>query len=148
MKEKDSIVVIETVIDDLTPMALGYLLERVLEAGAKDSYIVPCTMKKSRPGHVVTVLVDKKHFNRVADVIFEESTTTGIRFYKAERMKLKCVSRNVKTKHGSVSVKFNSKSRAMPEFESCREVAKKKKIPFVNVYEEAKRRGIHGAFKD
>ena len=147
MKEKDRVVVIETVIDDLTPMALGYLLERVLASGAKDSYITPCTMKKSRPGHVVTVIVDKKRFNRVVDVIFEESTTTGIRFYNAERIKLKRAPGSVKTKYGNIAVKFNSKSRAMPEFESCREAAKKKKIPFVNVYEEAKRRGIHEAFK-
>ena len=147
MKATDSVTVIETVVDDLTPMALGYLLERVIELGAKDAYIIPCTMKKSRPGHLVTVLADKKNFKCVVEAIFKETTTTGIRYYSTKRIKLGRISRAVNTRYGTVSVKVNTGNKCMPEFESCREIARKKKIPFVSVYEEAKRRCDGKIFK-
>ena len=75
----DEIRVLETNLDDVTPEVLGGLQERLSAAGARDVTILPATMKKSRPGHLVTVVVKPEDVQAVARALAEETGTLGIR---------------------------------------------------------------------
>ncbi len=76
---RDGIRVLETTVDDVTPETLGGLQERLAEVGARDVAIVPTTMKKSRPGHLVRVVVKPDDVERVARRLAAETGTLGIR---------------------------------------------------------------------
>jgi uncharacterized protein (TIGR00299 family) protein len=78
---RDSITILETNLDDVSPEILGGLQETLIEAGARDVSIVPLTMKKSRPGHLVKVVVKPEDAQRVARRLAEETGTLGIREY-------------------------------------------------------------------
>ncbi len=77
--EKDEIVVLETNIDDVSPEVIGNLYEVLLEEGARDVTVIPAMMKKSRPGHIVKVVVKPENADRVAQRLAEETGTLGIR---------------------------------------------------------------------
>ncbi|MFD1634204.1 nickel pincer cofactor biosynthesis protein LarC [Haloplanus ruber] len=76
---QESITVLETSLDDATPEVLGGLQETLTEVGALDVSILPATMKKSRPGHLVKVVVDPADAERVARRLAEETGTLGVR---------------------------------------------------------------------
>ncbi|WP_340100710.1 nickel pincer cofactor biosynthesis protein LarC [Salinibaculum salinum] len=78
---RDSITILETNLDDVSPEILGGLQETLVEAGARDVSIVPLTMKKSRPGHLVKVVVKPADAQRIARRLAEETGTLGIREY-------------------------------------------------------------------
>ena len=80
---RDSITVLETNLDDATPETLGRLQETLLDAGARDVSILPATMKKSRPGHIVKVVVRPEDAERVARTLAAETGTLGIREHGA-----------------------------------------------------------------
>ena len=88
VSEQDEVWIVETNIDDMPGEHFGYLLEKILEAGALDGYITPVQMKKSRPGTLISIIVDEVHLSKVERIMFEQSTTFGIRKYKASRKKL------------------------------------------------------------
>ena len=147
--EQDEVWVVETNIDDMPGEHIGYLLEEVFHAGALDGYIMPIQMKKSRPGSLISVIVEDKNLSKIEDVIFYQSTTFGIRKYKTSRRKLSRKLVNVQTEFGMIQVKiglFNGKIRnVVPEHEECKKIAAERGLPLKLVYQvtqEAARQSI------
>lgn len=140
----DTIMILETNLHDMNPVGFEYLEKRLFEVGALDFYFTPVQAKKSRPGLLLTVLVEPHRLDRVAEVIFEETPTMGLRFYEAKREKLERKSVEVKTGFGVVRVKLGMVGKRIntvsPEYRDCKNLANKLKVPFRTVYEEAKTR--------
>lgn len=140
--KEDRIQVIEANIDDMNPQNYEYLFERLFKEGALDVYTTAIQMKKSRPAIKLTVLIKDKDLKRLSSIIFEETTTIGLRFYEAGRMTLEREIVTAKTKFGTIRLKvsrFNGKPATIsPEYNDCLKLARLKKIPFRTVYDTAK----------
>lgn len=138
---KGDITVIETNIDDMNPQIYEYLFERLFEAGARDVFLTQVIMKKGRPGVILTVLCDEGKRADVTDILFRETTTLGIRFYKASRTTLH---RELRTAHyrgekvGIKVARYRGQERSSPEYEDCKKIAKEKGIPLIDVIKEVK----------
>ncbi|MCX8131066.1 MAG: nickel pincer cofactor biosynthesis protein LarC [Clostridia bacterium] len=134
----DEITLLETNIDDMTPEALGYTAEALLEAGALDVFITPVYMKKSRPASILSVLVNEEKEEKFVDIILRETSTLGIRKSSVKRY---CMDREmieVETQYGKARVKIASGygiRKAAPEYEDCKEIAKRTGLPLREVYE-------------
>ncbi len=141
VSEQDEVWIVETNIDDMPGEHLGYLLEKVLDAGALDGYITPVQMKKSRPGTLVSIIVDDVNLSKVETVIFDQSTTFGIRKYKANRKKLFRKLVDVKTEYGMIKVKIGMLNGCIkniaPEHEECKKIADERALPLKLVYNAA-----------
>ncbi len=139
--EQDEVWMVETNIDDMPGEHFGYLLEKALEAGALDGFITPVQMKKSRPGTLISIIVDDAHLSKVERIIFEQSTTFGIRKYRASRKKLHRKLVDVETEFGTIKVKIGmlngSIKNITPEHEDCRKVAEERGIPLKEIYNTA-----------
>ncbi len=139
--EQDEVWMLETNIDDMPGEHFGYLLEKILDAGALDGFLTPVQMKKSRPGTLISVLVDDEYLSRVERIIFEQSTTFGIRKYKVSRNKLNRKFVDVKTEYGMIKVKIGILNGCVknisPEHENCRKIADAKELPLKLVYNAA-----------
>ena len=130
-------VVLEANVDDMNPEVYGYLFERLLEAGARDLYVTPVLMKKSRPGHLLSVLVDPAHLEAVSEVVLGETTSLGVRHYEVERRVLDRSTLSVTTEFGPVRVKvarLNGRRRVAPEYDDCAGLARRCRVPILSVY--------------
>ncbi|MGH9335948.1 MAG: nickel pincer cofactor biosynthesis protein LarC, partial [Vicinamibacteria bacterium] len=139
--ESEVVLVIEATIDDMTPQQTGYLLDKLLEAAVLDAFVAPVSMKKNRPGVNVTVLVRPEGREAVTGILFSEGTTLGIRYHEVRRDVLERRLVSVSTRYGPVRVKegiLRGKvvNRA-PEFEDCRKLAEKNKVPLKHVQQAA-----------
>ncbi len=134
------VTVIETAVDDLTPQLAGYVMEQALAAGALDVMVTPVLMKKSRPGHLFTVLCERHKANGLCDLLLRETTTLGVRWREEKRQCMQRKFATVSTKWGDVRVKLaylNGKlTNSSPEFEDCRSIAEEYKIPLKIVLQE------------
>src|SRR5271163_4443750 len=139
----EEIAVIEANLDDMNPQIYGYFLERALGAGALDVYTTPVQMKKNRPGTLLTVLCKPQDTNSLMSLIFAETTTFGIRTYRAQRRVLPREWVNVETEFGKVRIKVSRVNgrilHVAPEFEDCRKLAVEKNVPLKRVIAEALR---------
>jgi uncharacterized protein (DUF111 family) len=119
-------------IDDMSGEVFAYVIERLLLAGALDAWAEPIVMKKGRPAYKLVFLVSEAKLVSLLDVVFEETTTLGVRYHKVERSTLERKSTVVATPYGSVAVKYGFCNGAIvniaPEFESCKEIATNAKI--------------------
>jgi pyridinium-3,5-bisthiocarboxylic acid mononucleotide nickel chelatase len=133
----ETITVIETNIDDMNPQLYEYVMERLFKAGALDVFLTQIIMKKGRPGVKLTVLCNEQQRGLLSDIILEETTTIGLRFHKAERKTLKRQIKEIDTEFGKVRVKVAKSGtdiiKTTPEYEDCKRIAKKLKIPLVEV---------------
>lgn len=144
---KEEIAVLETNIDDMSPELMGYTMEALLENGALDAFYTPIFMKKNRPSAMLTVLSELKKEEGLVDIIMKETSTLGIRRSVVSRY---CMDRDfisVDTGIGQVRVKHASRGeieKLAPEYEDCREIAKKTGLPIREVYDIAmeKARGM------
>ncbi len=129
--------VIETNLDDMSPQIYGYLVDRVLAAGALDVFSTSVQMKKNRPGVLVTILCEQARVARMIDLVFRETTTIGVRTYDARRKVLDRELVPVATPFGEVRVKISrmngSVLNATPEYEDCQRIAAEKGIPLRQV---------------
>ncbi len=143
----DTIVEIQTNLDDTSPEVLGYLAETLLARGALDVFHTPVQMKKSRPGTLLTVLAEPRELDAVADFLFRESSTFGLRYQTLSRLKLARRMENVETPYGPVRVKVGTwrgrTASVHPEFEDCRARAAERGVPLKDVMEAA-RSAYHG----
>jgi uncharacterized protein (TIGR00299 family) protein len=132
-----SIDVIEANIDDMTPQNLAYVSERLLEAGALDVCTIPVQMKKGRPGHLLQVLAPENRRDVLEQVIFEETTTIGIRRYAANRSVLERQVVHVETRYGKIGVKVSKREGKVmsvtPEYEDCVRIARDQNVPLKDV---------------
>ena len=140
---EQSVTVLEATIDDMTPQVFGYVLEKLLQQGALDAFGVPVQMKKSRPGMLLTVLARNEDVPHLADLIFAESTTIGLRTRREQRMTLPREWVPVETRWGTVRIKLahlrGEETNAAPEFEDCRLLAEEHRVPLKMVMQDAMR---------
>ncbi len=121
--EATTIDVIEANIDDMSPQILGYAMERLFDAGALDVTLQPVEMKKNRPGTLLRALAKPEDRERVAQIIFTETSTLGLRIYSAERRVQARKWVEVKTSRGVVRMKVSGEGSYAPEYEDCRLLA-------------------------
>jgi len=141
--ERDSVAVLEAQVDDSPGQNLAYACERLLRTGALDAYIVPIIMKKGRPGQLITVLCRPEDVNAMERVLFEETTTLGVRRHEATRAKLPRAVVQVETRFGPIRLKVagagGADERAWPEYEDCSAAARAGAVSLREVQEEALR---------
>jgi uncharacterized protein (TIGR00299 family) protein len=142
------VTVIRTTIDDMTPEIFGYVQEKLLDEGALDVFMSSVAMKKNRPGILLTVLCQPGSAERLAGVLFRETTTIGVRIGYEERIELKRSAAVVKTPFGRIAVKRAALPgggfKTAPEYESCRIAAKKHGVTVREVFEAAVAASIGG----
>jgi uncharacterized protein (TIGR00299 family) protein len=123
----ERVVVIECEIDDMNPQLFGVAMDRLYAAGAFDVFYVPVQMKKNRPGTLLTVIAPPERRTTLADIIFRETTTIGLRHHEVERECLRREVRNIETPVGAVRFKLAWRDgrivNAVPEFEDCARLA-------------------------
>jgi len=137
----DEVVVLEATIDDASPQIFDYVLDRLLAAGARDAFLEPVVMKKSRPGVTLRVLCDPVDRDRLAAIVFAETSTIGLRWSSARRLVLPREEHRVDTPWGSVRVKLahapDGTVNVSPEFEDCRALALARQVPLKAVQQAA-----------
>ena len=137
----NEIYVIETNIDDATGEELGYTMERLLEAGAKDAFYTPIFMKKNRPAYQLTVLCEQKKIQELQEIIFCETTTIGVRYYPVKRTELmrEMVEMPLPEEYAGERIRCKKvttkggKTFLYPEYEDMRKVAKKTGKPIKEI---------------
>ncbi len=140
--EKDIIWKLETNIDDCSGEALGYVMERLFEAGARDVHYTPVFMKKNRPAWQLNVICAGEDIEKLERIIFRETTTIGIRRVEMERTVLKREERMVSTALGEARVKVCQAEgvvRFYPEYDSVSRLARESGTPFAQVYQMVQR---------
>lgn len=120
---------IETNVDDMSPQIFGHVMERALAMGALDCYFTSIQMKKDRPGVLVSILCRPDDKASLADMLFAETTTLGVRSYEVQRRALEREIVRVETEYGPIDVKVARLNghvvNEMPEYDQCREAARK-----------------------
>jgi len=139
---QDQAVMMETNIDDMNPQTYEYILQRLLLAGALDVFLQPVQMKKNRPGIVLHVLAAEEKIEQLKKIIFQETTTLGIRTYQVAREILEREFWPVETPYGLINVKVGKMGDKIvnlaPEYEDCKKAAENQGIPFKLVFDLAK----------
>jgi pyridinium-3,5-bisthiocarboxylic acid mononucleotide nickel chelatase len=139
----EQIEVLTTQIDDLNPQAIGYIFDRLFEAGAVDVFTQPIGMKKSRSGILLTVICHGDRSSDCEQIIFKETSTLGIRRDRQTRSILSREIQSVVTKYGTIRVKVarnnlvndDSIVNVQPEYADCAAIAKAHKIPWSDVHQ-------------
>jgi uncharacterized protein (TIGR00299 family) protein len=141
--DTDEMIEISANIDDLSPQIYDHLMNRLFEAGARDVTLTPTMMKKSRPAVTLGVIAEAANREAIAEIIFAETSTIGLRFHGVERLKLRREIHEVETRWGKVRVKTSSTNGGAPitispEYDDCRRIAAEHKVPLRVVMEEAR----------
>jgi uncharacterized protein (TIGR00299 family) protein len=137
----ETLVTLETNIDDLNPQVYDYLMENLFQNGALDITLNPIQMKKNRPAVQLWVLCPPSLSTELEKIIFRETSTLGIRRNLVERHALPRSFQRVETLYGSVQVKLahlgEGETRPVPEYDDCRRLAKEKGVALREVYQAA-----------
>ena len=136
--ESDAICKLETNIDDCSGEVLGYTMERLFAAGARDVHYMPAFMKKNRPGWQLNVICDETKIAELEQIIFEETTTIGIRRIPVERSVLDRQIQKVMTPLGEAEVKIcqiGQKKKIYPEYESVVRLCKEHHMTYQEVFD-------------
>jgi uncharacterized protein (DUF111 family) len=138
----------------MNPEFYDYIIDSLFSAGAKDVFITPIIMKKSRPAVKLSVLCTPEAEGRVNEVLFRETSTIGVRKYNIDKTMLSRKIEVVATRYGDIRVKSAFYEgvciKSKPEYEDCIKIAREKAIPVSHVYHEvekelSKRKEIHGS---
>ncbi len=136
-EEATTVAVLEANIDDSSPQVLGYAMERLLEAGALDVTLESVLMKKNRAGTLVRVISKPEDREALAQLMFAETSTLGLRIYSAERRVTVRHTMEVETPHGKVRIKIAENGSFAPEYEDCRKLARETGVPLKQILAEA-----------
>ena len=135
--------VLETNIDDLSPQVLGHFMDKAFEAGALDCWFTPIQMKKNRPATLVSVLCRGEDEQKLLDLFYRETSTIGVRVQHVVRHALDRKTKTIATEFGEISVKVASKDgevmNSQPEFEDVKKAAAAAGVPYAEVEAAAKR---------
>lgn len=138
---RETVIVIQTTIDDMNPQIYGHLMDRLFEAGALEVFYAPIQMKKNRPGTMATVICPEPRLEAVTEVIFRETTTIGFRYLPMGRIEMDRRFDRAATPWGPVRVKVSRYHgrvmQATPEYEDCRALALKAGVPLKDVQQAA-----------
>lgn len=140
-EDRDKVVKLETDIDDCSGEVLGYVMKKLFKAGAKDVHYAPVFMKKNRPAWELTVICREDKVEEMEKIIFTETTTIGIREYPLRRSILDREEKEVETVYGKAAVKqvtFRDMTRAYPEYDTVKKLAKRNKVPFMDIFDAVK----------
>jgi hypothetical protein len=137
----ETIVVLETQIDDLSPQAIGYTFDALFAAGALDVFTQAIGMKKSRPGVLLTVICHSEVVTACEIVLFRETTTLGIRRSQQQRTVLRREIQTIETKYGSIRIKVawqgTTVLNVQPEYEDCAQLAQQHQLPWREIHQAA-----------
>lgn len=132
------IILMETNIDDMNPELYGYLMERLFSLGALDVWFTPIQMKKNRPATMVSLLAPRSLEGTMAEVLFQESSTLGVRVQGVERHGVERRAVEFLSSLGRAAVKLKIASDGIqavsPEYEACRRLAQEHGLPLQEVY--------------
>lgn len=137
--EKDKIVKMETNIDDCTGEALGYVMQKLMDAGARDVHYMPVFMKKNRPGYQLNVICKEDKMDELQRIIFEDTTSIGIRIQYMDRKILERRTEMRETSMGTVQIKIcglPSGERIYPEHDSIARICKETGRTWQDVYRQ------------
>jgi pyridinium-3,5-bisthiocarboxylic acid mononucleotide nickel chelatase len=138
---RETVLVLETTIDDMNPQLYGHLMERLFAAGALEVFYTPVQMKKNRPGTLATIICPEPRIEAVGAVIFRETTTIGFRYQPMGRIELGRRTDRVRTPWGEVRMKVSEYGgesvQATPEYEDCRALALEAGVPLKTVQQAA-----------
>lgn len=138
--EEAEMLVIEANIDDLNPQIYEYVMEKLLALGARDVWMTPIIMKKSRPATMLSVLAEEPLMESIAACLFAETSTIGLRHYPVQRQIADRVTKKITTPWGEASVKVSSYQNKIcniaPEFEDCRKLAEEHNIPLKQIQQQ------------
>lgn len=129
---------LESNIDDCSGEALGYIVEKLLSKGARDVHFIPVFMKKNRPAYQLNVICREEDIEKFEQIIFEETTTIGIRKQKIEMTMLKTELKIIDTSLGKAQVKIydlKNEKRIYPEYNSIVEICKKSGKSYQEIYQ-------------
>jgi len=131
---------VEVNLDDANGELLGYVMELLLEAGARDVFYTPIYMKKNRPAVMLTVLCKLSRLSTLTDLLFRETTTLGLRYYPVTVHRLERRFRPLATRWGEILVKEGLRNgrvvQRSPEYEDCRRAAEEHGVPLKAVFQE------------
>src|SRR6185437_12130508 len=137
----DTVVVMETAVDDLNPQILGDFTERALQAGALDVMCSSVHMKKNRLATLITILCDRAHVEPLQQLLFRETSTLGVRIREEQRACLDRKFVSVRTAWGEIKIKIGLLNgvevNAAPEYEACRRCAEQHGVPLKLVMQTA-----------
>lgn len=140
-ESRESVVLLETNLDDMNPELYDHIMQALFAAGALDVYLQPIQAKKNRPGVVLSVLCHPEAAQEMSSIIFAETTTLGIRQQSMERLCLRRETIKVETPFGRVRIKVaklgEKTTNLAPEYEDCRRLAIETKTPLKEVYAAA-----------
>ena len=141
--ETESMMMVETNIDDMNPEFYDHVMDMLFKAGAVDVTFTPVSMKKNRPATKLSVLVAPEKREQISKIILSETSTFGVRYFEVNRTTLDREIEMVQTPYGPVKVKVGSLDGVLlkisPEYEDCKKIARKEKLPIKKVYEEVLR---------
>ena len=139
--ETDSVDIIETNVDDMSPEITGYVTSHLFEHGALDVFLTPIFMKKNRPATQITVLCPTVHRDELIERLLTETTTFGVRLSSANRVKLRRDFIRVETQWGPIQAKRGYLNgtliKTVPEYEDCKRLAEQNNVPLRQIYAEA-----------
>ena len=137
----ETVTVLETALDDLSPQVLAHVTETALAQGALDVMLTPVIMKKGRPGTLLTILCNEADSAALQRLILTETSTLGVRIRKDCRVSLDRIHTTVQTPYGDIRIKIGSRDgaelNAAPEFEDCRAAALQHFVPVKLVQQAA-----------
>jgi len=143
----ETITVLETHLDNDRGETIGHACRRLMAEGALDVVSIPAQMKKDRPAQIVKVLAKPEDADRLEEILFQETSTLGIRRSDTRRDALHREFHQVQTRYGSITVKIarlpDGKLRATPEYEDCRKAAEQHSVPLAVVTHEAEHAAAH-----
>ena len=134
----DTVVMLEANLDDTNPEWVGFLMDRLFEAGALDVVFCPIQMKKNRPGIMIQVMGRPQQRDSLMDILFRETTTLGIRFRYSQRKVLLRDTDEIESPWGKILAKKVVREDGsvffLPEYEACRKIAEENGLPIKEIY--------------
>lgn len=132
----ETVVILETQVDDMSAQAIAYTMEQLLQNGALDVYTQAVGMKKSRNGILITVICHCDHQSICEQILFRETSTLGIRHRLQERKILHREIHEVETEYGKARVKIARRDglwTIQPEYEDCAKLARSHHVPLTRI---------------
>lgn len=141
LESRSSVLLVETNVDDMSPELLPHVVERLIEEGAQDAWLTPIVMKKGRPAHIISALVDPARRDTLVEVIFAETTTLGVRTTTVTKEALRRAWTSVDVEGHPVRLKIGRRRgdtvTMAPEYEDAAAVARATGLPLKEVYARA-----------
>jgi pyridinium-3,5-bisthiocarboxylic acid mononucleotide nickel chelatase len=137
----ESLMLLETNVDDNSAEINGYVMEKLFAIGALDVFFTPIQMKKNRMATMLSVLCRPEDVERTQEILFQETSTLGVRRQMVERYCLERTSETIETPYGPISVKIahlqDGSTKRAPEYEDCKRAAESHHVPLRVVYDSA-----------